>query len=315
MSIKNLPGNPRLKTFFWISLFVHVAVLWSVSVLGPELGWLYSLPSIREPVIVEVVELPPGYQAPQESKKPEKPPARYADRTSVVEKETFPETGRGKSLSSKPAPVASAPRTSGPAPEARSGGAKGKSAGEGTGAEKSSSGVPVSGAAEVKAAEAGANSGEGPGDAEPHGAAGEALRRPNLLLTEEKITELAKKYESEPPSGEKGKTLRLNTSELKYQKYLVDLKNRIERYWEYPVLAVKNGWQGKLTIDFTIGRDGRIEGMKLARSSNYPVLDDAAITALKLASPFAPFPEDFDIEDIKIHGMFEYNMIFDPMVR
>jgi protein TonB len=135
--------------------------------------------------------------------------------------------------------------------------------------------------------------------------------RPNLMLSDTKVSELARKYHGSGPRS-KSKTLMLNTSELKYQKYLIDLRHKIEQYWEYPRAAVMRGWEGKLFIDFTIKRDGTISDIRLARSSRYPVLDDAAITALKLAAPFATFPKNFEVNEIKVHGQFVYTLIGMP---
>lgn len=137
-----------------------------------------------------------------------------------------------------------------------------------------------------------------------------APSRPVLILPQESIAEIEKRYESEETKGEVGKTLQLNTSELRYQRYLVGMKNRIELYWDYPEAAAKNGWQGKLQIDFAVLKDGSIGEITLIRSSNYPALDDAAMTALKLAAPFPPFPENFGIERINIRGQFEYSIIY-----
>ncbi|MEE9613809.1 MAG: energy transducer TonB, partial [Thermodesulfobacteriota bacterium] len=103
--------------------------------------------------------------------------------------------------------------------------------------------------------------------------------------------------------------LALNTSELKYHKYLMNMKRRIEFYWDYPPSAVRNGEQGRLKIDFTIDRDGSVGDIKVVKSSGYPPLDDAAVTAIRLASPFNPFPENFEIERVSIHGRFVYNLI------
>lgn len=139
-----------------------------------------------------------------------------------------------------------------------------------------------------------------------------APARPNLFPTPERITELEKRYEAEAPRGEKGKTLQLNTSELRYQKYLINMKNRIEFYWEYPAVAARSGWQGALFISFTIKKDGTVTDIVVGKSSNYPVLDDAAITALRLAVPFPPFPENFGIEEININGQFEYKLYGGP---
>lgn len=134
-------------------------------------------------------------------------------------------------------------------------------------------------------------------------------KRPSLFPTDDRIAELSRKYEAEAPKGEVGKTLSLNTSELRYQKYLMDMKRKIEFHWEYPMLASRNGWQGSLKIDFKINRDGSVSDISLERSSGYPMLDDAAMTAVRLAAPFAPFPENFSIEDISIKGQFVYHLI------
>ncbi|MEK6531501.1 MAG: TonB family protein [Deltaproteobacteria bacterium] len=132
------------------------------------------------------------------------------------------------------------------------------------------------------------------------------LSGPGLMLPDERIAELAKRYEEAEPKGQSGKALQLNTSELKYQEYLLNIKQKIEFYWEYPLAAIKNNWQGRLRIDFSINKDGTIKDIRLVRSSSYPGLDDAAITALRLSSPFPPLPESFGVEDISIHGSFEY---------
>ena len=48
--------------------------------------------------------------------------------------------------------------------------------------------------------------------------------------------------------------------------------------------------------------DGSLEKVRVVRSSGFPVLDDAAVRIVKLASPFAPFPpeigKDTDVLDI-----------------
>lgn len=139
-------------------------------------------------------------------------------------------------------------------------------------------------------------------------------QKPNLFLSDDRITELEKKYEADPNKGEKGKTLQLNTAEVKYSTYILNMKKKIEFYWEYPLVAAKNGWQGKVRIDFTIHKDGKVAEITVVKSSGYPVLDDAAVTALRLATPFAPFPGNFEIEDFTIRGTFEYD-IYEPRGR
>jgi TonB family protein len=149
---------------------------------------------------------------------------------------------------------------------------------------------------------------EGPGAAPHTNVTGEPSE-PKLFPTDERLRELAKKYYEEEPELEKGKVLTLNTSELKFSKYLLNLKRRIEFFWDYPRSSVRKGEQGKLRINFSISKDGSVEVIDVVKSSNYPALDDAAVTAIRLASPFNAFPEDFRTDKINIRARFEYSII------
>lgn len=345
MSTKTFPyrpfgGGDNLLIFVVISLTIHVLFAFGILTLKPLAR--VSAPKEKEPLEVEilkppktakeektrpryVVEIPPGPASPV----PPKDFTHYADRNSVVEKETYPEPSRRPAHRSLPAPAAG---SKGAVKEAAKGtdDSPGKGAGRESAIKKESTQAPAgssanalsnkeagetfkSGKAASETARAGVEAPSGRGHAGSAGSnAGAAARevptRPDLFPTPERITELEKRYEAEAPRGEKGKTLQLNTSELRYQKYLINMKNRIEFYWEYPALAARSGWQGVLNISFTIRKDGTVTNINVGKSSNYPVLDDAAVTALRLAVPFPPFPDDFGIEEININGQFEYKL-------
>jgi TonB family protein len=336
MSTANYPydggyeGYRPLTLFGLASLLLHAGFLWLVLSSGGALQLFtgYRLPPDKEPIYVDVIELPPGVSI---LEGPQKEIKRYADRTNVVEKETIPESTPRAIF------IPGGPQTSGSEGKIPSKGAEvgvktealetaKAPAGPATtpdipndipdkeGVSIALKGTEAAGVKTIegKTAEKTAPSSKSGTPGSPYPGSGAESGRPNLLLTEKKITELAEKYEKEAPKGEQGKTLQLNTTELRYQKYLIDMKHRIQFYWEYPVLAIRNGWQGKLLLDFTIKNDGTIEEIRLVKSSGYPVLDDAARTALKLAAQFPPFPEHFGIEQINIKGQFEYNLIDAP---
>lgn len=308
MSTQNLSygGGQRLTLFLALSLLIHLGLGLVALNLGPAHG-LFServtTPS-RRPVVVEVIELPPWVKG---DGRPQKVVARFADRTVHVDKETVPRKGTIAALrpggATRTTPRNKALGRWGPGEAVK-------------GSEKKKGGDMTSGAGiNIPAPSSPGVLGKGSAKAlnGPRvGASGKRGMRPNLLLTGEQIAALTKRYEAEAPQAEKGKTLRLNTTELKYQRYLLSMKTRIELYWEYPVLAVRNGWQGNLRINFTINEDGTLGEIKTANSSGYPVLDDSARTALKLAGPFPPFPKNFDITEIRINGQFEYKIHFAP---
>ena len=136
---------------------------------------------------------------------------------------------------------------------------------------------------------------------------GEQSTAVNLFPSEKTLGELAKRYEG-TPIKEKTKTLTLNSSDIRYAKYLRDMKRRIELYWEYPLASVKRGEQGKLRISFTIMEDGTVVDIKVS-GSPYPGLNDAALTAIRLANPFGPLPDGTGAEELRINATFFYSII------
>ncbi|MFQ5804303.1 MAG: energy transducer TonB [Candidatus Methylomirabilales bacterium] len=68
------------------------------------------------------------------------------------------------------------------------------------------------------------------------------------------------------------------------------LRQRIERAKRYPARARRLGMQGTVHVEFRIARDGSVEGVKVAKSSGYPLLDEASVKAIKRAAPLPIVP-------------------------
>lgn len=51
-------------------------------------------------------------------------------------------------------------------------------------------------------------------------------------------------------------------------------------YFDYPLFARRQGWQGEVQLAVHVARDGRLTALRLARSSGYPILDAAALESL-----------------------------------
>lgn len=105
-----------------------------------------------------------------------------------------------------------------------------------------------------------------------------------------------------------GKELIIATREYKYWSYLEKMKRKIELLWEYPEVAKRYGLSGSLKINFAVDRSGTVKDVILIQSSGYKFFDEAALKALRDASPFAPFPESWDIERLNIEGTFIYEI-------
>lgn len=297
MSIKT---SGRFPAFLVLSLAIHVAAAALFIYTQTHKTALSVKDDKKEPVFVDVVDLPPWFKGVK--KTPEKS-SRISDRTMVAEKETVPqgaakrhrekEQGKGKKEKQE-----------------KSGKEKTGALKNGKGKEDEKKELVLKTPGKAGAAVAEPKPIKKPEEERESTEGGKEAKTPVLFPSGERLTELSKVYEAESPKGEKGKTLSINTTESKYQKYLLNMKRRIELFWSYPESSIRSGEQGKMRIDFTIAKDGSVKDVRVVKSSNYPALDDAAITAVKLASPFNPFPEGFDIETVEIRASFEYSLIF-----
>lgn len=101
----------------------------------------------------------------------------------------------------------------------------------------------------------------------------------------------------------KRKFLGARVEEYRFAQYVEDWRQKIERIGNlnYPESA-RGRLYGSLVLTVAIRKDGRLERVELNRSSGQKVLDEAALRIVKLAAPYAVFPEsvqrDTDIIEI-----------------
>jgi len=90
------------------------------------------------------------------------------------------------------------------------------------------------------------------------------------------------------------KFITASTSEFKYASYQDAWRQKVERIGRinYPEEARKRKLSGRLTMTVTIKPNGTVREISIDRSSGNKLLDDAARRIVRLASPFAPFPEN-----------------------
>ncbi len=91
--------------------------------------------------------------------------------------------------------------------------------------------------------------------------------------------------------------------EYRFAQYVEDWRQKIERIGNlnYPDSA-KGKLYGSLVLTVAIKKDGQLERVEINRSSGHKVLDEAAQRIVRLAAPYAAFPEavrrDTDILEI-----------------
>ncbi len=81
---------------------------------------------------------------------------------------------------------------------------------------------------------------------------------------------------SSAPSGEAERLNHLQTL----------LRGALDRQFVYPPLARRHGWQGKVELTAEFGADGRLQNMRVLRSSGYSILDQDALATLARIGEF-----------------------------
>lgn len=75
--------------------------------------------------------------------------------------------------------------------------------------------------------------------------------------------------------------------------YMHEWVDKVERVGNinYPEEARRRQLSGSLILEVTLKPDGSLHDLRVLRPSDHPVLDQAAMRIVRLASPFAPVPE------------------------
>lgn len=93
-------------------------------------------------------------------------------------------------------------------------------------------------------------------------------------------------------SGPKTGTAPESSGQKQSGDYFALVRARIENSKKYPLVARKRGAEGKVLVQFIIGLDGSLEGLKILKKSSYGILDRAALSAVEGASPFPKPPAE-----------------------
>ncbi len=121
------------------------------------------------------------------------------------------------------------------------------------------------------------------------------------LAQEKKIEEVIKKEQSTEKTIESQDVIK--ESILRYQD---SVKQKIQEERRYPRWALRLGREGAVKISFILLSSGEIKDIRLIGSSGINELDAEAMDAIKRASPFLPFPDNFEKSELQ----FEIDIVF-----
>ena len=120
-----------------------------------------------------------------------------------------------------------------------------------------------------------------------------------MVRQEAEIARTIEEYNQRP----KRKFIGARVEEYRFAQYVEDWRQKVERVGNlnYPE-AARGKLYGNLVLTVAIKSDGSLERVELNRSSGHKLLDEAALRIVRLAAPFAAFPDnvrrDTDILEI-----------------
>ena len=114
-----------------------------------------------------------------------------------------------------------------------------------------------------------------------------------------------------PSGGRVGSSLELlsDPQGADMRPYLLRVLSAVRRNW-YAVIpeSARLGRQGRVVVQFAIGRDGSVEKIVFGLQSGTDALDRAAIAGVSASVPFPPLPSEFKGGQIRLQMTFSYNI-------
>jgi protein TonB len=84
-----------------------------------------------------------------------------------------------------------------------------------------------------------------------------------------------------------------------YGAYLALVRRRIQESLRYPAAARRRGLTGSVHVEMTVAPNGTIAAVSVVGSSSHPLLDDAAVEAVRRLPPM-PFPSGVTPRSLRV---------------
>jgi periplasmic protein TonB len=88
--------------------------------------------------------------------------------------------------------------------------------------------------------------------------------------------------------------------------YLAAWKRKVEQVGTLNFPSLTSGLSGSPVVEVEIAANGHLEAARVRRSSGHEAIDKAALTVLRLASPFDPFPPELAAGYTRLHFAYQY---------
>lgn len=94
-----------------------------------------------------------------------------------------------------------------------------------------------------------------------------------------------------------------------FEGYLAFIRTLLEEYKEYPLWARRNNWEGTVGLHFVICRDGKVEDLRVVRSSGFNVLDEAAERTVRRIGKFPSIPKELTMNRLSLDVPLVFKLV------
>ncbi|GEM_PF-4637211 len=95
------------------------------------------------------------------------------------------------------------------------------------------------------------------------------------------------------------------------RRYLAQLMGQLNRHKRYPAALKKAKIEGRVVLEFTLDKFGRLKDSRVKQGSGHPELDQAALSMLARATPLPAIPAAMNKEELSMSVPVEYSLITD----
>ncbi|MFH1282801.1 MAG: TonB family protein [bacterium] len=93
-----------------------------------------------------------------------------------------------------------------------------------------------------------------------------------------------------------------------FNTYFAQVRSQIINNKYYPKSSYSKNQEGKVTLSFTISRDGKVQNVIILNKCFYKSLNNAALNTITKAAPFPIFPNDIHSSSLKLKITLEYSI-------
>jgi TonB family protein len=94
-----------------------------------------------------------------------------------------------------------------------------------------------------------------------------------------------------------------------FEGYLTLIRALLEEYKEYPLWAQRNNWEGPVGLHFVICRDGKVEDLRVVRSSGFSLLDEAAERTVRRIGRFPSIPKELAMNRLSLDVPLVFKLV------